>query len=146
MRNVARRNKNNLFVRRVLEGGSYVSGSDIGEQKPHKEHIAVQSLCMVPGEASALALLTVPLLLGAVTWSLLTAEDQVFSKLNRRSREDELRETLELSKLLAHSGGWRRGVVRCTVAHQSVVQLKGRSVHIVFGCVPPSEFSPRAAG
>ena len=62
------------------------------------------------GEAFALASVTVLLLLGAISWSLLTAKDQVYSNFNSRSCEDELREILELSKLLAWN--W----VRCTLA------------------------------
>ena len=49
---------------------------------------------------SALASVTVPLLLGAIRWGLLTADDQGYLNLNCRSCEDEQREILELSKLL----------------------------------------------
>ena len=61
----------------------------------------VQWLRMVPGGVSALASVAVPLLVGAICWGHLTAEDQVYSNVNSRSCEDELREILELSKLFA---------------------------------------------
>ena len=65
-----------------------------------KPFLFVQLLCSVLGEVSALASVSVLLQLGAISWSLLTAEDQVYSNLNSRSCEDEVREILELSKLL----------------------------------------------
>ena len=56
---------------------------------------------MVLGDVSTLACVTVPLLLGAISWRFTTAEDQVYLNLNSLSCEDELCEMLELSKLLA---------------------------------------------
>ena len=88
---------------------------------------------MVPGEASALAAVAVPLLLGAISWGLLTSKDQAFSNPNIRSCEDELREIAKLTRLLV----WYRWLAAVLSAAPWLIVERGSAL-VVLRCSPRS--------
>ena len=103
----------------------------------------VSRLCMVPGEAFALASVTVPVHLDAISWRL-TTEDQAFPNLSTDLVKTSCARFWSSASPWHNTCGWRRCC--CTVADSGVVHLECGSVLIVFGCLPTSELSPRTAG